>query len=223
VRGSPSISQGSPVPADDSPAPADGRPAPADGLPAPASQEKSPASRPPVFQCHPPGPASHKPVAAQPEKRPAAVKIIVCCREFLFLDCGTLLRSARLSVNYRTFLGESFMKNIALSFALLLACLSIPASAGNLNVGTLRGTVVDNTPDCYTCSPDPHGCFINLNTSGDPVTIHLGLDTGDDCTSLVADDCIEVTGEVVNGLVAIPAVGSYQLDATMWRRVDLCD
>ena len=41
------------------------------------------------------------------------------------------------------------MKNIVLSFALLLASLSISASAGNLNVGTLRGTVVDNTPDCY--------------------------------------------------------------------------
>lgn len=115
------------------------------------------------------------------------------------------------------------MKNVALLFVLFLICLNLPVSAGTLDVGTLRGTVTDNTADCTTCSlTQPHGCYVTIDAGYDPVIVHLGVGTGDDCSALAVDDCIEVTGEIVNELVAIPAVGSCQLEATMWRSVSLC-
>jgi hypothetical protein len=108
----------------------------------------------------------------------------------------------------------------------LAACLSaIPASAAKLNVATLRGTVIDNTADCTTCNLSvPHGCFVSLDTVAGPILVHLGADTGDGCTGLVEDDCIEVTGEVVSGEDVSSIVGAYQVEATLWRSVaGLCE
>jgi len=104
-------------------------------------------------------------------------------------------------------------------FALLFASV---AYAGPVNTATIRGTVVDNTQDCYTCNLSvPHGCFLSIDTAGDaPVVVHIDVSVGDSCTGVVADDCVEVTGEVVNGL---SPVMSYQVEATIWGLVNLCD
>jgi type 1 fimbria pilin len=112
------------------------------------------------------------------------------------------------------------MKKAFVLLALAAGLLAIPASAAKINVATLRGTVIDNTADCTTCNLSvPHGCFVSLDTVAGPILVHLGADTGDGCTGLVEDDCIEVTGEVVSGEDVSAIVGSYQVEATLWRAV----
>jgi protein tyrosine phosphatase len=111
------------------------------------------------------------------------------------------------------------MKSVVVAvFALLCAA---AAYAGPVNTATIRGTVVDNVQDCYTCNLSvPHGCFLSINTGSEPVVVHIAAGTGESCTGVVVDDCIEVTGEVVNGL---STVMSYQVEATIWGAVDLCE
>ncbi len=107
---------------------------------------------------------------------------------------------------------------VVAAFALLFASV---AYAGPVNTATVRGTVVDNTQDCFTCNLSvPHGCFLSIDTGNEPVVVHIGVGVGDSCTGVVADDCVEVTGEVVNGL---STVMSYQVEATIWGLVNLCD
>jgi len=108
----------------------------------------------------------------------------------------------------------------------LAACLSaIPASAAKLNVATLRGTVIDNTPDCTTCNLSvPHGCFVSLDAGNGPIMTYLAPDTGNGCSGLVEDDCIDVTGTVVSSEDLYIIVGTVQVEATLWRSVPgLCD
>ncbi|HEX4966351.1 MAG TPA: hypothetical protein VF173_36420 [Thermoanaerobaculia bacterium] len=106
---------------------------------------------------------------------------------------------------------------VAFLFALLVAAV---ASAGPVNTATLRGTVVDNTEDCTTCNLSvPHGCFLSIDTGSDPVVVHIAAGVGDGCSGVAADDCVEVTGEVVNVLSTIM---TYQVEATIWGLVDTC-
>lgn len=111
------------------------------------------------------------------------------------------------------------MKSVIIAvFALL--CASV-AYAGPVNTATIRGTVVDNTQDCYTCNLSvPHGCFLSINTGSDPVVVHIGVGVGDSCTGVAVDDCVEVTGEVVN---LVSTIMTYQVEATIWGTVDLCE
>jgi len=103
----------------------------------------------------------------------------------------------------------------------LAACLSaVPASAAKINVATLRGTVIDNTPDCTTCNFSvPHGCYVSLDTGNEPIMVYLPADTGNGCSGLVEDDCIEVTGEVAGANLLFTIVGSVEVEATLWRAV----
>ncbi|HEX3557016.1 MAG TPA: hypothetical protein VIA62_27645 [Thermoanaerobaculia bacterium] len=112
------------------------------------------------------------------------------------------------------------MKSAVFVAVFALLCASA-AFAGTVNTATLRGTVVDNTQDCTTCNlTQPHGCFLSITTGSDPIVVHIGVGTGDSCTGVAVDDCVEVTGEVVNGLTTVM---SYQIEATIWGTVDLCE
>lgn len=107
---------------------------------------------------------------------------------------------------------------ILVALLLAVACLATAANAAPTNVATVRGTVISNEPDCITCSPGPHGCFISMQTGGDPFSVALpaGVDE-DDCSSIAEDDCIEVTGEVENVLLVSGfSMSSIQLGGTMW-------
>ncbi len=107
---------------------------------------------------------------------------------------------------------------ILIVLLLAVVCLATAANAAPTNVATVRGTVLSNEPDCLTCSPGPHGCYISMQTGGDPFNVALpaGVDE-DDCASLEEDDCVQVTGEVVNVLLVSGfSMSSIQLAGSMW-------
>lgn len=102
------------------------------------------------------------------------------------------------------------------------------ASAAPINVGTLRGTIVQNYSDCPTCMfTTPHGCYLVMTMGSDPVNVHVGVDvTGanDACASdFVEDACVEVTGEIINAYISGPSwasPGNYQLETTTFGVLD---
>jgi len=107
-----------------------------------------------------------------------------------------------------------------LFLALFLLSASWPAHAGVVNFATVRGTVAEVYPDCSTCNLSvPHGCYVVVNAS-DPIAVHLPVQpNGDDCNNLVEEDCIEMTGSVVDLVVSgwpPPPVDRVQLEAASW-------
>lgn len=98
------------------------------------------------------------------------------------------------------------------------------ARAGTINTGTIRAHVLASYADCTLCSFGvPHGCFVVLDAPEGAVNVHLPPLGGEDC-AVEEDACIEATGPVVNMFTTVTAVGSYQLDATIWADVgSLCD
>jgi len=104
---------------------------------------------------------------------------------------------------------------ILMALLLTAACLPAAANAAPFNVATVRGTVISNEPDCLTCGPGSHGCFLSMQTGGDP--FYVALPAGGDCDTIEEDDCIEVTGEVVNVLLVSGfSMSSIQLAGSMW-------
>jgi hypothetical protein len=99
-----------------------------------------------------------------------------------------------------------------------------PAQAGGINTATIRAHVLESYADCTLCSFGvPHGCFVVLDVPEGAVNVHLPPLGGEDC-AVEEDACIEATGPVVNLFTTVTAVGSYQLDATIWADVgSLCD
>ena len=98
------------------------------------------------------------------------------------------------------------------------------ARAGTINTATIRAHVLASYADCTLCSFGvPHGCFVVLDTPDEAVNVHLPPLGGEDC-AVEEDACIEATGPVVNMFTTVTAVGSYQMDATIWADVgSLCD
>ena len=110
-----------------------------------------------------------------------------------------------------------------LFLTLVLLFASMPTHAASLNFATVRGTVATVFPDCSICNPwVPHGCYVMV----DGIAVHLPVQpNGDDCNNLEEGDCIEITGSVVDLLVAgsPPPVDRVQLDGASWvRAANLC-
>jgi hypothetical protein len=98
------------------------------------------------------------------------------------------------------------------------------ARAGTINTATIRGHVLASYADCNLCSFGvPHGCFVSFDAPDGPFNVHLPPLGGEDC-AVEEDACIEATGSVVNTFTTVTAVGSYQMEATIWADVgSLCD
>jgi hypothetical protein len=122
-------------------------------------------------------------------------------------------------------------KLVLFAVALALCIGSIPAGAEAVNAGTVLGSVSETYADCSSCSLiTPHGCYILLTpVGGDPIVIHVGADiaesTGGNCSTVLAvDDCVQVTGEIVNGLISAPLPGGYissfQMEFLAWMKVN---
>ncbi len=118
-------------------------------------------------------------------------------------------------------------------FAAALAVLAgaIPGGAEAINTGTVLATVSEAYADCSACSYIiPHGCYLVITpVSGDPIAIHIAADitesSGANCSAVLAvDDCIQVTGQIVNAFISAPLPGDYlssfQLETTTWMKVN---
>ena len=117
-------------------------------------------------------------------------------------------------------------KSFGLAGLLVLGLIAIAGSAqaGTINTATIRAHVLASYADCTLCSFGvPHGCFVVLDTPDESINVHLPPLGGEDC-AVEEDACIEATGPVVHMFTTVTAVGSYQLDATIWADVgSLCD
>lgn len=125
------------------------------------------------------------------------------------------------------------MNTLSRSIKLLLLAVAValsaaPASAGPINVGTVRGEVVSSEADCLglSCLISPHGCYVVISVP-DPIVIGIPAgEAGVDCEAIEVDSCFEATGYITDDMVSEGfSIDEIRIAASTWGALpyEYCD